>query len=75
MTDEKRIDYSWANTFQDLKYQAELRGQNEDTFSTCRKCLEEGLVDFDEKDMLEQAKAFDITVLFVSCDTHAGATV
>ena len=72
---EKRVDYSWKNTFEDLKYQAKKNGQDETQFSTCRKCLTEGLEDFDEKEMVRQSKAFEITLYFIPCEKHDGVTV
>jgi len=77
LTGEKNMNddimYNWTTTFQDLKYQAEKRGQGETEFSTCRKCLEK-LDYFNEKDMLAQGKAFGVTVFFVPCEEHDGIT-
>ena len=65
----------WSSTFEDLKYKAEKRGQDETEFGTCLKCLRETYKDFDEKSMKLQGKIFGVTVHFVDCKEHAGATV
>jgi len=76
MTDEPNTQYDWYDTFQSVLYQAEKRGQGETKFSTCLDCIKEELEDFFSKDdMLDQAKAMGVTVYFVQCDKHAGATI
>ncbi len=71
------LKYDWTDTFESLQYQAEKRGQGDTKFSTCLKCVKEELEEyFDKEEMVRQGKEdFNITVIFVSCDRHAGATV
>jgi len=63
------IEYSWANTFEDLIYKSDKRGTKEREFRVCLKCLG-ALKHFNKKHMLEQAKAYGITLKFELCEEH-----
>ena len=72
---EDEYELNWQSTFEDLKYKADKRGMNDKEFGTCLKCLRTTYKNFDQNLMLAQGKKYGITVHFVDCDEHAGATV
>lgn len=73
MTDEFTLD--WTNVFEDLKYKAKLSGRDDKEFGTCLKCLRARFGNFDQNIMLQEGKRQGVTIYFVDCAEHAGATV
>lgn len=75
MVDEDELKLDWTNVFEELKYGAEKMGKNDTEFGTCLKCLRKSWGNFDEKFMISEGRSHGITVYFVDCDEHAGATI